>query len=99
MTLDAGEFMRRFLLHVLPSGFHRIRHYGLLANRARRDSLLRARQLLVPLLDQHTLADLDDVEPTATPTFLCRHCGSAMAIVQILERACTIRAPPLGTHA
>jgi hypothetical protein len=46
MTLAAGEFMRRFLLHVLPSGFHRIRHYGLLANAGRREHLARARELL-----------------------------------------------------
>ena len=46
MTLAADEFMRRFLLHVLPSGFHRIRHYGLLANAGRREHLARARELL-----------------------------------------------------
>ena len=48
MTLDAGEFIRRFLLHVLPSGFHRIRHYGLLAGAVRADNIERARQLLAP---------------------------------------------------
>ena len=46
MTLDPDEFMRRFLLHVLPSGFHRIRHYGLMANNARKENLARARELL-----------------------------------------------------
>ena len=46
MTLTTDEFMRRFLLHVLPSGFHRIRHYGLLANAGRRDNLARVRELL-----------------------------------------------------
>lgn len=46
MTLGTGEFMRRFLLHVLPSGFHRIRHYGLIANGGRRENLARARELL-----------------------------------------------------
>ena len=46
MTLGADEFMRRFLLHVLPGGFHRIRHYGLLANAGRREHLARARELL-----------------------------------------------------
>jgi hypothetical protein len=46
MTLSPQEFMRRFLLHVLPGGFHRIRHYGLLANSNRRDNLALARQLL-----------------------------------------------------
>ena len=46
MTLTTDEFIRRFLLHVLPSGFHRIRHYGLLANGGRREHLARARELL-----------------------------------------------------
>jgi Putative transposase/Transposase zinc-binding domain len=46
MTLSADEFMRRFLLHVLPSGFHRIRHYGLLANAERKNNLATARALL-----------------------------------------------------
>jgi hypothetical protein len=46
MTLDADEFMRRFLLHVLPSGFHRIRHFGLISNTGRRENLARARELL-----------------------------------------------------
>ena len=46
MTLPVAEFMRRFLLHVLPHGFHRIRHYGLLANAARVENLARARELL-----------------------------------------------------
>jgi hypothetical protein len=46
MTLDAHEFIRRFLLHVLPNGFHRIRHYGLFANTARADNAAKARALL-----------------------------------------------------
>ena len=46
MTLDAIEFVRRFLMHVLPSGFVRIRHYGLLANRHRQEKLARCRELL-----------------------------------------------------
>ena len=51
MTLPAEEFIRRFLLHVLPTGFQRIRHYGLLANRSRQAKLARCRELLaVPLL-------------------------------------------------
>jgi len=47
MTLKTDEFIRRFLIHVLPGGFHRIRHYGLLANARRRDNLKRARKLLI----------------------------------------------------
>jgi putative transposase len=46
ITLDADEFLRRFLLHVVPHGFMRIRHFGLLANRTRRATLMRCRDLL-----------------------------------------------------
>src|SRR5207302_9026732 len=46
MTLEVGEFIRRFLIHVLPSGFHRIRHYGLFASAKRADNITQARQLL-----------------------------------------------------
>ena len=46
MTLAIDEFIRRFLIHVLPRGFHRIRHYGLFANGGRADNIARARQLL-----------------------------------------------------
>ena len=46
MTLDAAEFIRRYLLHVLPSGFHRIRHYGLFASAVRARNIEGARQLL-----------------------------------------------------
>jgi len=90
MTLDAHEFMRRFLLHVLPSGFHRIRHYGLFANAGRRENLARARELLhvVPTATPHpTAANLQ-------PTFVCPHCGAAMIIVETFARGQSIRAPP-----
>jgi len=95
MTLEPGEFMRRFLLHVLPGGFHRIRHYGLLANGCRKASLALVRELLC----QPALA----VRPTdgcdlgiQQPTFVCWHCGHAMAILQTFARAHApaIRAPP-----
>jgi hypothetical protein len=49
MTLDAVEFLRRFLQHVLPKGFMKIRHYGLLASRHRQEKLQRSRQLLLPV--------------------------------------------------
>jgi hypothetical protein len=92
MTLEAGEFMRRFLLHVLPGGFHRIRHYGLLANCSRTASLALVRQLLqVPPQDPRP--DEDPVD-TQRPTFVCPHCGHAMTIVQTFTRGETIRAPP-----
>jgi len=92
MTLDAGEFMRRFLLHVLPGGFHRIRHYGLLANCNRSASLSLARQLLQvpPISEQPCEGELG----AARPTFVCPHCGHAMVIVQTFTRGEPIRAPP-----
>lgn len=79
MTLNPEEFIRRFLLHVLPSGFMRIRHYGWLANRSKRERLARLRQLL----DQ---PDPPKLEPESVDAFLlrvchiditrCPHCGA-----------------------
>lgn len=93
MTLSPQEFMRRFLLHVLPGGFHRIRHYGLLANSNRRDNLALARQLLqvIPLPPE---AVADDGSDSPRPTFVCAHCGNAMVVLQVFLRDCSIRAPP-----
>lgn len=99
MTLAPEEFMRRFLLHVLPGGLHRIRHYGLLANGSRKTSLATARDLLMPNAqgDASVKAD-DDSDATAPvpaqPTFVCRHCGKPMTILLTLARGQSIRAPP-----
>ena len=92
MTLGANEFMRRFLLHVLPGGFHRIRHYGLIANTGRRENLARARELLhvAPM----PLKGDDASDEPAQPTFVCPDCGAAMIIIETLARAPRIRAPP-----
>jgi hypothetical protein len=92
MTLDVAEFMRRFLLHVLPGGFHRIRHYGLLANCCRSANLAIARQLLQASPPEPKQCDesLDD----HPPTFVCPHCGHAMIVVQTFTRGQPIRAPP-----
>jgi len=91
MTLAPDEFMRRFLLHVLPRGFHRIRHYGLLANAGQRENLAKVRALLnVP---QPEPAD-DEVAVAPAPTFVCRCCGAAMRVVEIVMRHRPIRAPP-----
>ena len=100
MTLTAGEFMRRFLLHVLPCGFHRIRHYGLLANVERRQNLARARGLLgaTPPDEPRTIASaLEATALSTTPTtgFVCRCCGSVMRVIETFARGATIRAPPL----
>lgn len=92
MTLGAGEFMRRFLLHVLPGGFHRIRHYGLIANAGRSDNLARARELLhvAPAPPK----DDDASDEPVQPTFVCPDCGAAMIVIASLARKQMIRAPP-----
>ena len=94
MTLSPEEFMRRFLLHVLPGGLHRIRHYGLLANGSRRASLALARKLLhvAPPLQQ--AGDPTDDDRTPPPTFVCLHCGCAMIVLHTFTRTQPIRAPP-----
>jgi len=99
MTLEPDEFMRRFLLHVLPSGFHRIRHYGLIANNARKENLARARELLhMAPVAASTATSADDCTDVLNggvrPTFVCSHCGAPMLIVQTLMRQSAIRAPP-----
>jgi len=90
MTLAPQEFMRRFLLHVLPGGFHRIRHYGLLANGNRRDCLATARTALQAKVEVPT------GEPAVrVPALVCRHCGRPLLIVEIvLRERPLIRAPP-----
>ncbi len=93
MTLGADEFMRRFLLHVLPGGFHRIRHYGLLANARRREHLARVRELL-GVAPRVAAIDSTDVKARhAPPPFVCRCCGAAMVVVELLARRRSIRAP------
>ena len=98
MTLSPKEFMRRFLLHVLPAGFHRIRHYGLLANGSRRLSLAAARQLLGVHADATAAiageAAANDEPSSKPPSFVCRHCGRPMVVVLLLAREPCIRAPP-----
>jgi hypothetical protein len=99
MTLATNEFIRRFLLHVLPAGFHRIRHYGLFANTTRRDNLARVRELLI---DEKTSAPTDaetDAVDTAdgadvSATYVCPNCGAAMIIIETFERGQLPRAPP-----
>ena len=94
MTLSANEFMRRFLLHVLPGGFHRIRHYGLLANARRRNNLARARELLQLLPEAAEPQPPDEPTAIVRPVFVCRDCGAAMLIIETFARGQPIRAPP-----
>ena len=89
MTLDAVEFVRRFLMHVLPWGFVRVRHYGLLANRHRQEKLARCRELLGKAVTPQAETAPTDVDPvtstvpetTVTPTRVCPQCGSGRMIV------------------
>ena len=99
MTIDAGEFMRRFLLHVLPGGFHRIRHYGLLANGNRTASLAQVRALLgqAPTVHAQSTEAAANNHPVK-PHFVCLHCGASMIVLQVFLRGDTIRAPPPSRH-
>jgi hypothetical protein len=95
MTLAPDEFMRRFLLHVLPGSFHRIRHYGLLANGSRKASLALARALLGhPREASIAPADTTNGTDHSKPSFVCAHCGAAMIVLQTFARGESIRAPP-----
>jgi hypothetical protein len=92
MTLATHEFIRRFLIHVLPAGFHRIRYYGLLASSKRVDNIARARKLLaVPMLPIEAIkaASANANEPQ-TPKHPCPCCGGRMIIIETFERG---RAP------
>ncbi len=101
MTLTPQEFMRRFLLHVLPGGFHRIRHYGLLANGSRKQALAKVRDLLMspaPVQAAVTADPAGDDAATATSPkthhFVCHHCGHPLTVLLTLARGQAIRAPP-----
>ena len=90
MTLATDEFIRRFLLHVLPRGFHRIRHYGLLAGSARKASLALARELL----DVAAPPDADDTDEPDDFRPPCPCCGGRMIIIEVFERWRQPRGPP-----
>jgi len=81
MTLDADEFMRRFLLHVLPDGFHRIRHYGLFANTTRKANVEIARRLL-----DTAVPTAPDTEAVSTREAACPCCGGRMLLIEQFSR-------------
>lgn len=87
MRLDVDEFTRRFLLHVLPDGFHRIRHYGLLANGARAENIAKARALLnaAPPAPDQTAATETAQAADAAPS-PCPCCGGRMILIETFER-------------
>jgi len=97
MTLAAHEFIRRFLIHVLPSGFHRIRHYGLFANSSRLDNITRARQLLAVPMPQNQRADTDAPDGNEPQTHPCPCCGGRMIVVETFERGCSPRYRPAAS--
>ena len=95
MTLDVDEFIRRFLIHVLPRGFHRIRHYGWLANATRVEKLDQARKLLQ--VKPITSSDDEAVEQEAPGSpWICPNCAAPMIIIETFERGHLPRAPPAG---
>ena len=94
MALPIPEFIRRFLIHVLPQGFHRIRHYGLFANGGRVKNLARARELLcvpTPRREPDPIADADEPPMLSYP---CPSCGGRMIVIETFEPGHPPRAPP-----
>ena len=93
MSLTAVEFLRRFLIHVLPKGFVRIRHYGFLANRCRKEKLARCRQLLDAPVPEHTSSPTDELADTDSRT-PCPTCGNGvLAILWYFDPGERPRAP------
>ena len=88
MTLDPHEFIRRFLMHVLPAGFHRIRYYGFLASQSRARNVARIRELLAPpLIPIDAIKALGPVpEEPKLPEHPCPCCGGPMRIIETFLR-------------
>jgi len=101
MTLTTAEFIRRFLIHVLPQGFHRIRHYGLLASGTRADNIAQARRLLDVRATQTEAGDANGAEanepkPLSHP---CPCCGGRMMIIERFRRGSSPRYRPATSIA
>ena len=100
MTLAPHEFIRRFLIHVLPAGFHRIRHYGLFANGQRREAIARARQLLDapkrPVSDTESPVDneAEACDAVTTSGHRCPCCGGRMIVIETFAAGTLPRRPP-----
>lgn len=95
MRLATPEFIRRFLIHVLPDGFHRIRHYGLLTSSARKANITKIRALLCVQQPEQVAAPATEIAPL-TLREPCPCCGGAMRIIEIFRRGQQpmSRAPP-----
>jgi hypothetical protein len=97
MTLATDEFIRRFLIHALPGGFHRIRYYGLLAKTSCADNIARARELLaVPKPQAEPVDAADDGNEPQTLSHPCPHCGGRMIVIETFARGSTPRHRPTG---
>jgi Putative transposase/Transposase zinc-binding domain len=92
MRLSVDEFIRRFLLHVLPDGFHRIRHYGLFGNGVRQANLARARTLLA--VAEKPMADAPAPDAPIEPSRCCPCCGGRMILIEWFARGCAPRPAP-----
>jgi hypothetical protein len=91
MTLAAHEFIRRFLIHVLPKGLHRIRHYGFLANGGRANNIARIRHMLngAATLEEAAHHQSDDDSQAQTPADACPCCGGRMIVIDTFEPGAT----------
>jgi hypothetical protein len=99
ITLKPNEFIRRFLIHVLPKGFHRIRHCGLLASGTKTETIARARELIATATPAQTAQKQQPPESAAAtdkPTHPCPCCGGRMNIIETFKRGATpqYRPPP-----
>ncbi|MHA3916804.1 transposase, partial [Halovulum sp. GXIMD14793] len=96
MRLPTGEVIRRFLMHVLPDRFHRIRHYGFLAGTRRKDKVAKIRDLLGAIATAEPAPAIDDPAPPLTLREPCPDCGGPMRIIETFRRGQNprTRAPP-----
>jgi hypothetical protein len=99
MTLATAEFIRRFLIHVLPHGFHRIRHYGLFASATRADNIARARLLLDLPAAQPEAGDTNCAQTNKPLAHPCPCCGGRMVIIEIFQRGFSPRSRPAASSA
>jgi hypothetical protein len=97
VSLKPDEFIRRFLIHVLPNGFHRIRHCGLLASGTKAETIARARELIAavtPVQTAHQRQPPDSTMATDKPIHPCQCCGGRMNIIETFKRGSTPRYRP-----
>jgi len=96
LTLGVDEFLRRFLIHILPSRFHRIRHYGFLSNTVRAERLSQVRDALCIKPPD---PDTSDDNACDDGTLICKHCSGILQLIEVFEGTRQARAPPLAVAA